>query len=311
MRQTRPYPKDISPASPLHVLVLGYGYSAQYISDILKSYHAEIVATTRSPDKAESMRESGLIPCIFTGDETLEHAVPAGFWQRLTHVLVSIPPQGAQEPAFGLHADILRNAPQLKWIGYLSTTGVYGDHDGAWVTEDTPCAPRQARSQRRLGAEQIWLQSGLPVYIFRLAGIYGPGRSAVEQLKKGVARRIDKPGHKFGRIHVEDIANIVTRSMFLVANGQGHDRILNVVDDAPAEPREVIEYVCAALSLPMPPLQTLAAAQMSDMALSFWQDNRLVSNQKLHALFESPLRYPTYKEGLSQIMAADAQEIIK
>jgi nucleoside-diphosphate-sugar epimerase len=222
---------------------------------------------------------------------------------RASHVLCTIAPGTAGDPALRTCAHLLRRA---RWLGYLSTTGVYGDQDGKWVDEGTLPRPSQPRSIERLAAERAWQATGLDaaaaVDIFRLPGIYGPGRSAIDQVRAGTARRIDKPGQVFSRIHVEDIAGTV-----LMAITQSHGgAIYNVADDLPAATGDVVAFACELLGKPVPPAIPWEeiAPSMSAMARSFYAENRRVRNDRIKDELGVVLRYPTYREGLRAIAAA-------
>jgi nucleoside-diphosphate-sugar epimerase len=217
--------------------------------------------------------------------------------------LLSAPPDAAGDPVLASHANDLA-AARPSWLGYLSTTGVYGDRAGEWVDEQTPPAPQSERAMRRLAAEQAWLAWGraheMPVHIFRLAGIYGPGRNQLESLREGTARRIVKPGQVFSRIHVEDIANVLEASIAKPNAGA----IYNVCDDEPAPPHEVIEYAAKLLNTTPPPLERFedAARSMSEMALSFYADSKRVRNERIKTELGVALGYPTYREGLMALL---------
>lgn len=226
--------------------------------------------------------------------------VPAAALADISHVLISIPPDGDGDPVLAEHGSDLASL-RPRWIGYLSTTGVYGDHKGGWVDEDTPPTPGSQRSRWRLAAEHAWqdfgARHGLNVQIFRLAGIYGPGRSVFDRLRDGRARRIDKPGQFFGRIHVADIANTLEAAMERGRAG----RIYNVADDEPGPPDEPLLHAARLLGLPDPPLVPLADADLSPMAASFYAENRRVRNQRLHEELGVTLSYPDYRAGLAAI----------
>ena len=207
------------------------------------------------------------------------------------------------DPALSLCEPLLR---QAHWLGYLSTTGVYGDHGGGWVDEDTPPKPGQPRSIERLATERAWQamarDAGVPLTIFRLPGIYGPGRSPIDQVKAGTARRIDKPGQVFSRIHVADIAGAALKAMTAPHRGD----IYNVVDDLPVSTGEVVAFACELLGRPVPPSIPWdeIAPTMSPMARSFYAENRRVRNERMKRDLGVVLRYPTYREGLRAIAAA-------
>jgi nucleoside-diphosphate-sugar epimerase len=215
--------------------------------------------------------------------------------QQATHILISIPPDESQgDLVLAYHKELLEKLPLLQWVGYLSTTGVYGNHDGQWVNEETPVNPPNDRSKRRVEAETQWLEADIPACIFRLSGIYGKGRSALEALKEGTAKRIDKEGQVFSRIHVEDIATILEASMEKPLAGQ----IYNCADDVPAPQADVVLYAAELLGVAPPPLVGLEEANLSEMALSFYQQNRRVSNQKVKEELAVTFAYSSYKEGL-------------
>ncbi len=227
-----------------------------------------------------------------------------------THVLSTVPPDESGDPVLARHGAAIAAAPALRWIGYLSTTGVYGDRGGGWVDEATPPAPGAERSRRRLAAEQAWIAAagGRALDIFRLAGIYGPGRSAFDDLRAGRARRIDKPGHSFGRIHRDDIVAAVLAAM--AQDTPPGVRILNLSDDAPAESAAVIAEAALLLGVPAPPLVPFdeAWAAMSPMARSFWAEDRKVDSRATKAALGIAWRYPSYREGLRAILADDFPE---
>ena len=222
--------------------------------------------------------------------------------KQATHVLVSIPPEEeGMDPVLRFHGADLASSPNLQWVGYLSTTGVYGDSGGEWVDETTPPNPTQSRSIRRLQAETLWQEwgkaAGIPVDIFRLAGIYGPGRNVLEQIRAGTAQRVDKPGQYFSRIHVEDIARVLLAAMEKPAG-----EIYNLCDDEPAPSHEVVAYGCWLLGVSPPPLVPFEEAQLSEMAKSFYAGNRRVRNGKIKEKLGVSLLYPTYREGLAQLL---------
>lgn len=273
----------------------GMGFSAQTLALRLKSRGWRVAGTTRTPQRAQALANRGFEAFIFGPGTPLAH----GALGDASHLLVSTPPDAAGDPALEAHAQDLA-ASRPSWLGYLSTTGVYGDHGGDWVDEQSPATPQSERAQRRLAAEQAWLAwggaNGVAVHIFRLAGIYGPGRNQLETLRQGAARRIVKPGQVFSRIHVEDIATVLDASIAKPNPGA----IYNVCDDEPAPPHEVIEYAAKLLGIEPPPLERFedAAPSMSEMALSFYADSKRVKNDRIKNELGVRLRYPTYREGL-------------
>ncbi len=274
----------------------GYSYCARALAARLRPQGFEIRGTSRSPD-----RSGEVLP--FDGDTPLDPAALAGS----THLLLSIPPGPGGDPVLRLHRDVLAALPDLRWIGYLSTTGVYGDRKGEWVDEDSPLLPESPRARRRAEAEAAWLAFGagigVPAHVFRLAGIYGPGRSTLDQVRQGRAQRIDRPGQVFSRIHVEDIATVLEASIRRPAPG---GRIYNVCDDEPAAPADVVAEACRLLGMPLPPLIPFDTANLSDMGRSFWADNRRVRNDRIKRDLGVRLLYPSYREGLAAL-AADGE----
>jgi len=223
-----------------------------------------------------------------------------------THLLISTPPDREGDYAFEAHADdILRLMPNIKWVGYLSTTGVYGDRDGAWVDETSEMRPSSIRGTRRVMAEEQWLSllkdAKLPVHIFRLAGIYGPGRSAIDSVRVGIARRIMKAGHAFSRIHVEDLVNVLMASM----NNPHPGQIYNLADDEAAPSHEVIAYAARLLGRDPPPLVRFEDANLAPITLSFYSDNKRVSNAKIKKDLGVTLKYPNYRLGLEACVDAE------
>ena len=288
----------------MNLFAFGVGYSAAHFVRRYRHRFETIAGTTTSPEKAAALRADGIEPLMFDGA-----SADLGIASALTGadaVLVSIPPDAEGDPTLRYFAAAIAAVPRLAWIGYLSTVGVYGDHGGGWVDEETPAHPAQPRSIERLATERAWqamgMEAGSAVDIFRLPGIYGPGRSAIDQVKAGTARRIDKPGQVFSRIHVADVAGTV-----LLALGQARaGAIYNVADDLPAATGEVVAFACALLGKPVPPAMPWdeVAPTMSAMARSFYAENRRVRNDKIKNELGVALRYPTYKEGLRAIAAA-------
>ncbi|MGQ0671591.1 MAG: SDR family oxidoreductase [Hyphomicrobium sp.] len=277
----------------------GFGYCASALARRLKGQGWRITGSTTSADGVSRLAGIGYQACLFDGSQP-SSAVTAAL-ASATHVLVSAPPQTFGDPVLRLHASDLIAAPRLTWIGYLSTIGVYGDHAGAWVDEDTLVHPVSERSQRRVEAEQAWLalgwRTGRRVQVFRLAGIYGPRRSPLDNVLGGTARRIVKPGQVFNRIHVDDIASVLAAAMA----GRGSKAIYNVTDDEPAPPQNVVAFAAELLGLPPPPEIAFEAAGLSGMALSFYGENKRVRNDRLRSDLGVALAYPTYREGLRSL----------
>ncbi len=280
----------------------GYGYSARALAKGLGARGWTVAGTCRTPEKAEKLGRDGIDSVIFSPGHPIADidAVMAG----VTHLLISVPPSEDGDPVLVAHgADLARLAKQFDWAGYLSTTGVYGDRGGAWVGESSALTPTTERGRRRLAAEQAWLAlhqaHGLPVHLFRLAGIYGPGRNALETLKAGTARRIDKPGQIFSRIHVADIAGALAASIDWPNPGQAY----NLCDNEPAPPAKVIEYAADLLDIDPPPLVPFDKANLSPMARSFYADSKKVSNTRIKDELGYTLEYPGFRDGLQALLA--------
>ncbi|WP_343080313.1 SDR family oxidoreductase [Ostreiculturibacter nitratireducens] len=283
------------------LLSLGHGYSARALSRRLIADGWTVIGTTRSPEKAAAIAAEGVEPLIWPGMPL----APA--LDRASHVLSSIGPGEDGDPVVAaLSDDLAAAAPHLEWVGYLSTTAVYGDHEGDWVDENTPLAPASRRGALRVQAEGEWqalaARSGLPLHIFRLAGIYGPGRGPFAKLRDGSARRIVKPGQVFSRIHVDDIAQALTASMNRPVTGA----IYNLCDDEPAPPQDVIGYAAYLLGIPRPPEVSFDEADLSPMARSFYGESKRVRNDRIKRDLGLRLIHPTYREGLAATLAAEA-----
>jgi nucleoside-diphosphate-sugar epimerase len=281
----------------------GLGYSARALARDLAGDGWNIGGTTRNPEKQARLVAENLDIHLFDRERPLDD--PATALAGTTHVLTSIAPDEAGDPVLAHHLEDLRRCATLEWVGYLGTTGVYGDRAGAWVTESDAVAPTMPRTRRRVAAEGHWLASGLPVHVFRLAGIYGPGpgRNALETVRAGTARRIVKPGQVFGRIHVDDIVQVLRASIARPNPGA----IYNVADDEPAPPQDVIAFACELLGVQPPPEVPYQEAELSPMARSFYADNRRIDNTRIKRELGVRLRYPTYREGLRAILEQAAQ----
>ena len=277
----------------------GLGYSAVETASILLEGAWRVSGTVRSAAKAGELEKQGVSPILFDDRAAVENAL-----QTATHLLVSTPPGEEGDPALAAYGQALLETPALRWIGYLSTVGVYGDHQGAWIDEDTPTAAPRGRKSARLEAEKAWEalahERGVPLDVFRLAGIYGPGRSPIDRLRAGDARCIVKPGQVFNRIHVEDIAQTVIAAIRRERRGGG-SRIYNVADDEPAPPQDVLLYAAQLIGAPPPPEIPFEKAELSPMARSFYEDNKRVHNTKIKRELGVVLRYPTYREGLQAL----------
>lgn len=280
----------------MRLLIVGYGYSSKAIHAALGGKLDSLTVTCRTEEKSARLRADGLNAVVFDGtarspelDEALSTA---------THLVMSAAPGEAGDPLLIHHG--IAAATKLEWVGYLSTVGVYGNHDGAWVDEETPVDPQSKRSKMRVAAENAWLHHqaviGFQLGIFRLAGIYGPGRSALDKVRDGTARRIIKPGQVFNRIHVDDIGRVVAAAATEVAGG-----IFNVTDDEPGPPQDVIAHAADLLGFDAPPDVAFKDAELSAMGRSFYGENKRVSNAKIKQVF-GPMLYPTYREGLAGLL---------
>ncbi len=276
------------------LLSLGHGYSARALARLLLPRGWTVIGTTRTAEKAESLRAEGIEPLVWPG----QPLAPA--LARATHLLTSIAPDATGDPVLAAHADPIAAAP-LQWVGYLSTTGVYGDHAGDWIDEDTPLSPTTDRGRARVLAESQWRAAWPDVHIFRLAGIYGPGRGPFEKVRQGTARRIVKPGQVFSRIHVDDIAQVLMASIARPAPGTAY----NVCDDDPAPPQDVIAHAADLLGLPRPPEVAFQDADLSPMARSFYSESKRVRNDRIRRDLGVDLLYPTYREGLAALLRAE------
>ncbi len=291
--------------TPGRLFCFGLGYSAGLLAERLMAQGWSIAGTTRSPDQAASLQAAGMDVTLFDRDRPLDN--PAAALRGATHLLSSVPPEALGDPVIDHHGGSIAACETLTWIGYLSTTGVYGDRDGGWVDEESELLPTGERGRRRVAAEAAWLALGrIPVHLFRLAGIYGPGRSALDALRAGRAKRIDKPGQRFSRIHVEDLASVLIASMKNPHAGPEPGRVYNVCDDEAADPAEVIAYACELLEWPLPPLVSLEEAGLTDLGRSFYRDNKRVSNARIKAELGVVLAYPDYRAGLNALLSAEA-----
>jgi nucleoside-diphosphate-sugar epimerase len=285
-----PLPAAIVPAMST-LLSLGHGYSAQALARRLIPQGWRVIGTTRSAEKAEAFRAEGVEPLLWPGDL-------GGALAEATHILCSAAPDAAGDPFLQAVPGIA--AAKAGWVGYLSTTGVYGDHQGGWVDETTPLTPQSDRGRQRVVAERQWLDTGLPVHIFRLAGIYGPGRGPFEKVRDGTARRIIKPGQVFGRIHVDDIAQVLEASIRRPNPGA----VYNVCDDNPCPPEEVIGHAARLLGLPEPPEVAFAdvVGTMGPMARSFYSESKRTRNDRIKDELGVRLLYPDYPQGLAALL---------
>ena len=273
------------------LLSLGHGYSARALARLLLPRGWRIIGTTRSVESAAALAETGIEALQWPGSD-LTHALA-----EATHLLTSVAPDAEGDPVLSALGEQIAKA-QFDWVGYLSTTGVYGDHGGNWVDEDTPLVPTGTRGKRRVIAEAAWTDLGLPLHIFRLAGIYGPGRGPFAKVRAGTARRIIKPGQVFSRIHADDIAQVLLASI----ERPNPIRAYNVCDDDPAPPQDVIAHAARLLGLPMPPEEDFETADMHPMARSFYGESKKVRNTRMKQELGVRLLYPDYKTGLAALL---------
>jgi hypothetical protein len=282
----------------------GFGYTCDYLGYALRQATGwTLSGTTRDPERKNQLMSRRIRTHIFDYDHPLPD--PHHVLRDVTHILISTPPDDTGDPSFNAHAEDILNLPSLEWVGYLSTTAVYGGRDGGWVSEQSEIRPSTKRGTRRARAEQQWLSlfrdHGLPVHIFRLAGIYGPGRSALDSVRAGVARRIEKEGQAFNRIHVEDIVQVLRASFARPHPGAAY----NLSDDDPVPSHEVIKYACEMLGLKPPPLIPYDEADMAPIARSFYHDNKRVQNDLIKNELGVTLKYPDFRSGLEACLRAE------
>ena len=289
--------------APRRLFCFGYGFSAQALGALLGPAGWSLAGTCRSEEGCRALADAGVDALPFAREAPLADA--GRLLAGTTHLLLSIPPDADGDPALDRHGADIAALPGLAWIGYLSTTGVYGDTGGARVDESAVPAPSGERGRRRVKAERGWralgAAHGIPVHVFRLAGIYGPGRNALASARSGAAKRIERPGHAFSRIHVADIAQALAASIARPRAGA----IYNVCDDEPAPAADVVAHACALLGVAPPPLTPLEEAGLSPMARSFYADNRRVSNALIKEELGVALRYPDYRAGLAALLAEE------
>jgi nucleoside-diphosphate-sugar epimerase len=287
----------------MNLFCFGLGFSAAHLVNAYRDRFTRIIGTTRSPDKRDQLAASGIEARLFGGGHHDERI--AGDLAECDALLISASPEEGVDPVLHAYSDVIAASPRLSWIGYLSTIGVYGDQGGRWIDESEPVNPGSKRSRERVAAEEEWISlgrgTGKPVQIFRLAGIYGPGRNAVRQLKDGTARRIIKPGQVFNRIHVEDIARTLLASMERPRNGA----IYNVCDHEPAPPQDVITFAAERLGIVAPPEIPFEQADLSPMGRSFYAECKRVSNRLIREELGVSLAYPTYREAMLDLAASE------
>lgn len=276
------------------LLSFGHGFSAKALTPRLVRSGWRVIGTTRSPEKADAVAASGAEPLVWPGTDI------SGVLQQADALLISAGPGADGDPVLNaLRDEITAAAARFEWVGYLSTTGVYGDHAGGWVDESTPLTPSTKRGLARVEAEAAWQAiPDLKLHIFRLAGIYGPGRGPFSKVRKGTARRIIKQGQVFSRIHVEDIAQVLQASLAQPNPGA----IYNLCDDDPAPPQDVIAYAAELLGVPLPPAVDFETADMTPMARSFYAESKKVRNDRIKQELGVQLMYPDYRTGLEALL---------
>lgn len=282
-------------SSPV-LLCLGFGYVAQALATRLRARGWRVIGSCRSAHKVPCLSAQGVEPLVFDG-VTASPAVAAAVAQA-TAVLSSVPPDpyGA-DPVLRLHGPDLVVAPRLRWRGYLSTTAVYGDRGGGWVDEQSPLRPTGNRGRRRRDVEISW-QRDAQAHVFRLAGIYGPGRNVLAAARAGRAPRLYRPAQLFNRIHVEDIARSLEAMILDPLPVAG---VWNLADGHPAPAHEVTAFACTLLGVPLPPPMAAETALLSPMARSFWRDNKKVCSRLIQETLGLSLTYPDYRAGLSAL----------
>ena len=278
---------------PGFLFCFGFGYSAEWLAAKLLPQGWKIAGTARDDAKRAAMQARGIMAYPFPLPDA--GMALAG----VTHILSSVPPRDGHDPVVAAQGDALRVLPDLAWAGYLSTTGVYGDTGGAWVDEDSPLNPSTPSGKARVTAEAEWQALGLPLHICRLSGIYGPGRSAIDQLRAGTAKRIVKKGQVFNRIHVEDIAQVLAASMARPAPGA----IYNLADDEPASSSDVVLEASRLLGVEPPPEIPLEQADLGAMGRAFYSESKRVRNDRIKRDLGISLACPTYREGLAACLA--------
>ena len=292
-----------------HLFCFGYGYTCDYLGHALMAQGGwRVSGTTRDPEKRKELRARGVNAYLFDEEVSLPDSLY--ILRDVTHILISTPPNEHGDPSYEMYAeDIMRLRNNFEWVGYLSTTGAYGDRGGGWVDETSEIRPTTIRGSRRVRAEEqwmnLWKEHGLPVHIFRLAGIYGPGRSALDSVRAGVARRVDKPGHAFSRIHVEDIVQVLMASIENPKPGE----VYNLSDDFPAPSHEVIDYACKLLGIKSPPLIPFDKVDLAPITQSFYADNKRIKNDKIKNDLGVALKYKNYREGLEACLAAEKSAV--
>jgi nucleoside-diphosphate-sugar epimerase len=284
----------------MKILIFGFGFTSKTCSALLKQQSESIVVTVRSKEKRDALREQGLDAYCFNGfqfDAELTNEIALA-----THIIVSAPPDDAGDPTLRCFMQHIQKSTQLQSIIYLSTIGVYGNFDGAWIDETTKPNAVSLRATRRLEAEQAWLNLGhahnINTHVLRLAGIYGAGRNALTDFANGKARRIFKENQVFNRIHVDDIARVVK----LLIDTKPASNIWNICDHEPCPPQDVVLYAAHLLGVEAPPLQAFETAELTEMGRAFYSENKRVSNKAVCEKLGFEFNYPTYREGLKALL---------
>ncbi|NDH71988.1 MAG: SDR family oxidoreductase [Rhodobacteraceae bacterium] len=274
------------------MFIFGAGYTAGNLSKKLTEQGWTVYGTTRRQERFDEIAQSGAHPLLID-DPTVSERLSA-----CSHVLISAGPSENGDPTLNDYRSVFVEN-RFEWVGYLSTTGVYGGTEGEWVDEETPLHPTTTRGQQRKSAEEAWSEvPNLPLHIFRLAGIYGPGRGPFSKVKSGKAQRIIKKDQVFSRIHVEDIVQVLCASIAAGTDGG----VYNVCDNYPAPPQDVIGYAAELLGLPIPPAIAFEDANLSPMGRSFYAENKRVANERIKSELGIALKYPDYKEGLDALI---------
>lgn len=288
-----------------HLFCFGFGYTASYLSQHLKQFGWQVSGTTTSEEKCVEMEECGVHSYLFDSTQPLCDALQC--LSDVTHILISIPPNIRGDLVYDMYEHDLRRLKNLEWVGYLSSTGIYGNRDGGWVGEDDMVAPTSKRGSERFKAENQWLKLfekyDFPVEIFRLAGIYGPGRSALDSVRMGTARRIEKKGHKFNRIHIDDIVQTLIAAM----NKPHAGAIYNVSDDMPVPSHEVIAYACELLGMDVPPVIPYEQVDLAPIVRSFYKENKAIKNDKIKEVLGVELLHADYRDGLRSCLSFEKE----
>ena len=280
------------------LLIFGFGYTAKFMCQKFSKKNWEVFCTTRFKEKAKEIKSLNATPIFFDDEEKIESVL-----SKNSYILSTAPPENSKDPVVENYGHLLKkNSERVKWAGYLSTTSVYGDKKGEWVTEDTELEPNLERSISRVAAENSWIKLGenllIKTVIFRLAGIYGPGRSLVDRLLKDEdVYIVDKPAHLFNRIHVDDIVGAIEMAI----SSKSEAKIFNLSDDLPAKQLDVAKFAANLLKRKSPQTVSLESDLVSEMARSFYKEEKKVSNTRLKDELGYKLTFPSYKEGLFAI----------